>query len=272
MNEDAVDAVGMAVSALFVPGDRPERFAKAAASGADLVIVDLEDAVAPDHKDAARRHVVAWLQGGGRAAVRVNASTEAEHEADLHAMASCRPGLLAVVVPKAEDRQALRAVHETTSAALVPIVESARGLAAIDRLTEAAGVVRLAFGHLDYAADLGAAPTREPMLHARSVIVQAARAAGLPPPLDGVTPGLDDTDRAGADAAYARDLGFGGKLLIHPTQVQPTHDAFAPTEEEVAWAHRVLDTAGSGAVKVDGAMADAPVLRRARSVLSRRRP
>lgn len=268
------EPVAAARSALFVPGDRPERFDKALASGADLVIVDLEDAVAVGHKAQARDNVVTWLSGGGRAAVRINGLRTEHCSADRSRLAGLA-GLQAVVVPMAEDPAALAELaEELGGVAVVAMVETAAGLLRARELAETPGVVRLAFGHLDLAADLDSADTRVAMLHARSTLVVTSRAAGLPGPLEGVTPSLDDPARWADDARYAAELGFSGKLVIHPGQVEAVNAAFTPTAEEVARAARVLEAAEQGgAVRLDGEMVDAPVLARARRLLGRaRRP
>lgn len=269
---ERVATVQAARSLLFVPGDRPERFEKAAAAGADVVIVDLEDAVGPEQKAPAREAVVAWLADGGRAAVRVNASGSPEHDADVAALAGLG-GLMAVVLPKAGPAAGASAVADHSGAPVVALVESAAGMADAAALAGAKGVVRLAFGHLDYAVDLGADNGRTAMLHARSTLVLASRAAGLPGPVDGVTVALDDPQVLADDLAHARDLGLTGKLLIHPRQVEATHAAYRPSDAEVSWAEKVLtavrDTSG-GAVRVDGDMVDAPVIARAEAILRRK--
>lgn len=282
----AVQQVQQARSLLFVPGDRPERFAKAVATGADVVIIDLEDAVAPEAKAAAREAAVDWLAAGGQAAVRVNAADSPEHAADITALAGLdsappdpestpqpRSGLLAVVLPKADDPGLASSVAAQTGAPVIALVESARGILRAHELASTAGVARLAFGHLDYAVDLGSGNGREAMLLARSTLVLASRAAGLPGPVDGVTTALDDAGALADDLAYARDLGLTAKLLIHPRQVEPTHAAHRPSEEQVAWARRVIDAAAAGgAVRVDGDMVDAPVVARAEDILTRATP
>ena len=129
---------------------------------------------------------------------------------------------------------------------------------------------RLAFGHLDFAADIGSSIEDEAMLMARSCLVVASRAAGLPGPVDGPTTALDDPALSGADAARARGLGFAGKLCIHPRQVDAVNPAFTPDKGEIAWAHRIIDASvAGGAVRLDGHMVDAPVILRARSILAR---
>ena len=269
-------ALGVAERArtlLFVPGNRPDRFARAVASHADLVVVDLEDAVGDGDKAMARESVARWLDAGGpdtAAAVRVNALASTHHEADLAAL-SGRRGLRAVVVPMAEDPRGLSALAQRLGddVAVVALVETALGVHLAHELAAADGVRRLAFGHLDLAADLGSSTDDTAMLTARSTLVLASRVAGLPGPVDGTTTALDDPDAAVADATRARALGFTGKLCVHPSQVAPVNAAFLPTEQELEWAHRVLAApAAGGAVRVDGQMVDAPVLARARNLLA----
>ncbi len=258
---------------LFVPGTRPDRFSKAAASGADLVVIDLEDAVAESAKEAARRAVADWLRGDGAqvgAAVRVNAIGSRHHEADVAALVGL-PGLRAVVVPMAEEPDGLATLAQRLGAdvAVLALVETALGVHRALELAAAPGVRRLAFGHLDLAADLGSATDDTAMLMARSTLVLASRVAGLPGPVDGTTTTLDDPGAAADDAGRARALGFTGKLCIHPNQVAPVRAAFQPTDGELAWAHRVLEAATAGGVaRVDGQMVDAPVILRARHLVA----
>ena len=178
---------------LFVPGDRPERFAKAAASGADAVICDLEDAVAPANKPSARSAVAGWLREH-RAYVRVNAAGTPWHERDVATLAGL-PGLIGVMLPKAETPAEIRALGGVP---VVPLVETAAGVENVAALATAPGVQRLAFGSIDFALDCGMDELDETLLYARSRLVLASRAARIEPPLDGVTAKLDDPagDRA----------------------------------------------------------------------------
>lgn len=268
----APTGLDVARSWLFVPGDRADWFDKAVASGADVVVLDLEDAVAPDGKDDARSAVAQWLRApGSSACVRVNAVGTPWHATDLAAVAGL-PGLAAVLVPKAEDPGALTSVAEQAGVPVVALVESALGVHRAVEVAGAPGVARLAFGSIDYALDLGSSEDAEALLLARSTLVLASRVAGLPAPVDGVTAALDDDAQTVADARAARRLGFGGKLCIHPRQVGAVNAAMAPDEAEIADAAAVVDTAGDGrAVRVGGRMVDAPVLARAREVLRRAR-
>lgn len=265
---DDHELVPAARSFLFVPGDRPERFDKAVAAGADLVVIDLEDAVAPAHRAAARDATARWLAGGGRACVRVNGATTAHHRGDMDAVVDL-PGLVAVMLAKADDPGWVARVAQQAHVPVIPLIENAAGLAKTAAIAATAGVSRLAFGHLDFALDIGAAPTWTAMLHARSTLVVASRAAGRPGPIDGVTTALDDPEALADDVRRAKELGMTGKLLVHPRQILGTHLAFRPTEDEVRWADDVLHaTSITGeAVQVDGQMVDAPVIARAAAIL-----
>jgi citrate lyase subunit beta / citryl-CoA lyase len=266
---DRYGAVQAARSFLFVPGHRPDRFEKAERSGADMVVLDLEDAVAADRKDDARDEVVTWLTAGGRACVRINDATSPQHPNDLAALTGL-PGLIAVMLAKADHSAQVADVARRTGAPVIALVESAVGMAKVGDLAAVRGVVRLAFGHLDFALDIGAEPIWPSMLHARSVLVLASRAAGLPGPLDGVTTDMDDLDVLRADVRRAKSVGMSGKLLIHPRQVAPTHAELRPSDDEIRWAQHVLEsTAGTAAARVDGQMVDAPVLARAGAILGR---
>ncbi|GMV59570.1 CoA ester lyase [Betaproteobacteria bacterium PRO7] len=259
------EASHTARSLLFVPATRPDRIGKALASGADIAIIDLEDAVAAADKDAAR----AALAGAAhRAAVRINAVGTPWFDGDL---AACRAARVPIVVlPKAEHpSHAQRVRAALPEAAVIAIVETAAGFENIDAIART-DVARLAFGSLDLQVDLGIDDDGEPLHYFRARIVLASRLGGLPPPVDGVCTALDDEARLAAELARARRFGFGAKLCIHPKQIAAVHAAFAPTEAEVAWAQRVLAASASGAAaRVDGEMVDAPVVARARRILQR---
>lgn len=277
-------------SYLFVPADRPERIDKALTSGADAVIVDLEDAVAPETKVAARDAMVGWLEqrGSGPAAtdatqpqseatrqptllVRVNAATTAWFEGDLQACA--HPAVQGLVLPKAERVDELaRVTAALPGRALLPLVETAAGMDGARAMADAPGVQRLVFGSLDFQADLDIEDDGEALLLFRSHLVWMSRLSGIAAPVDGVTTNLQDPAATAADARRARALGFGAKLCIHPRQVPAVHEAFMPSADQLDWARRVLaaaQAAGGSAVAVDGKMVDAPVLLRARTLLGR---
>ncbi|MDP3165894.1 MAG: CoA ester lyase [Hydrogenophaga sp.] len=257
---------------LFVPADRPERFAKARASGADAVIVDLEDAVAPEAKASARDALATALDASAPLVVRINAAGTPWFEDDLEL---CRhPGVAAVMLPKAEGIDAVCTVVEITYKDVLPIIESARGLREIHSIASVPGVIRLAFGSVDLALDLGidCAPdgAESELLAFRSQVVLASRLAGLAAPVDGVSTAIEDLQRLQADTERSRRLGFGAKLCIHPKQLAIVQAVFTPTSERLDWAHRVckaFETAGGSAVAVDSQMVDLPVYRRAQAVL-----
>jgi citrate lyase subunit beta/citryl-CoA lyase len=257
---------------LFVPADRPERFAKARASGADAVIVDLEDAVAPEAKASARDALATALDASAPLVVRINAAGTPWFEDDLEL---CRhPGVAAVMLPKAEGIDAVCTVVEITYKDVLPIIESARGLREIHSIASVPGVIRLAFGSVDLALDLGidCAPdgAESELLAFRSQVVLASRLAGLAAPVDGVSTAIEDLQRLQADTERSRRLGFGAKLCIHPKQLAIVQAVFTPPPERLDWARRVckaFETAGGSAVAVDSQMVDLPVYQRAQAVL-----
>ncbi|GAA1948136.1 CoA ester lyase [Nocardioides panacihumi] len=265
-------------SLLFVPGDRPERFAKAAASGADAVVLDLEDAVAAVAKSDALAQVVHWLSTGSRAIIRINAVGTPTHAAEVEALAGTGA---AVMLPKTESAVQVADVHRALGGApVLALVETPVGIRDVDEIARAEGLARLALGTVDLAADLGVDPSSyAAFAYSRSRLVIASAAAGLAPPIDGVTVRLDDPDVLAADLAVSRELGLSAKLCIHPQQVAAVNEAFTPTQVELDWAARIVaaveDTSaagGDGVMVVDGTMVDAPVVTRARRLLSRATP
>nr|WP_218088422.1 CoA ester lyase [Variovorax sp. SG517] len=272
----------MARAFLFVPADRPERHARALATGAGGVIVDLEDAVAPERKVQAREQLAASFaalpaEDRRRLLVRINAAGTPWHDDDCAQVgALAAQGLIAgIVLPKAERAADLSrlATAAGPSAVLVPLIESAAGLTAVDELATSPQVLRLAFGNLDFQADLGLACDADEveLVPVRLALLLASRRAGLAAPIDGVTPDWRDAARLAADTARARRGGFGAKLCIHPDQVAPVHAGLGPTAQELAWARRVVEAiqaAGGGVVSLDGRMVDAPVVRLAKRLLA----
>jgi citrate lyase subunit beta/citryl-CoA lyase len=260
---------------LFVPGTRPERFGKALASGADRVVLDLEDAVAADDKASARSAIATWLQGAtpagrSRIVVRINDAGSPWFTADLAALGDVP--LISVLLPKAESAaQVADTQAALPDAGILALIESARGVAEANRIA-AAGAQRLVFGTLDFALDLDMDISTDGsgLRYAASRIAIASRLAGLPAPVAGVTPQLDDEERLLCDLAESRRLGFGAKLCIHPRQVQPIHAALRPSAAALDWARRVLvaDAASPGAARLDGRMVDRPVVLQAQRTLA----
>jgi citrate lyase subunit beta/citryl-CoA lyase len=271
-------AYAAARSFLFVPANRPERFLKAAGSGADAVILDLEDAVPLADKATAREAVRAqWsglLAAGVPLVVRVNQEGSASWEADL-ALVGALPGLAAVMLPKAESVSAFTRLQALRAGlAVLPLIESGAGYDALKDIATAPGVLRLVVGHIDFMADTGIVCSEDEreLDPLRFAVAMATRAAQLAPAIDGVTVQTGDPERLAADTRRALRFGFGGKLCIHPLQVAGVHAALAPSEEDLAWAARVVaaDAASGGAaVQLDGRMVDLPVVLQARRTLAR---
>ena len=256
-------------SYLFVPGNRADRFASACSSGADVVLIDLEDAVAPAAKVDARQAAAAWLRGGVGAWLRINGADTPSFMEDLSLLTL--PALGGVMLAKAEEPESIAVIRRAApSLPIILLIESARGLWNIMALASAPGVIRLAFGSVDFQLDLGIDGERDELLMARSQLVLASRVAGLLPPVDGVTIALDDTEALARDVAYARRLGFGGKLCVHPRQVASINKGFCPSAAEVEWARRVVAAtaeSGDNACRLDGKLVDRPVIDRARAIL-----
>jgi citrate lyase subunit beta/citryl-CoA lyase len=260
---------------LFVPGDRHERFAKALASAADAVVLDLEDAVAPSAKDVARGAVAAALTAdANRLVVRINDVATPWFAEDLAMLATHR--VPAVMLPKAERASDVERVRSACpDIAVLALVETARGVLAAESLAAAPGVQRLVFGTIDFALDLDLSGDLAPTVGldaAASRLAWASRAAGIASPVAGVTTALDDEALLLGDLARARAHGFAAKLCIHPKQIAPIHAALAPSDAERAWAERVLAAAadaGGAAAQLDGRMIDKPVIERARRLLER---
>jgi citrate lyase subunit beta/citryl-CoA lyase len=258
-----------AVTWLFVPGSRPDRFAKALAAGADMVILDLEDAVAPDDKDRARTAVAELLATGVQVAVRINPSGTPWHQGDLDLVTN-HPCTL--IVSKAEDPAAVTAIADAANRTVVPLIESAAGVLNAHAIAQTPGVCRLALGNADLAAQMGVDPSDQAaLLWTRSALVMASADANIAAPVDGVTLTVDEPSSASDAADHARRLGFRGKLCIHPSQILRVRQAFAPTDAEIRWARRIIEASGAtdgGVAVVDGTMVDRPVLIRARAILA----
>ncbi|MES2187265.1 MAG: CoA ester lyase [Pseudomonadota bacterium] len=277
----AAQTLAHARSFLFVPADRPERYAKALASGADAVIIDLEDAVAPGSRDAARdilRSAWAGLPAADRARVlvRINGEGTPCHGGDVALVRDlAMQGLGGTMLPKAEGPQVLAALAAACpGTALLPQIESGAGLDALDPIARAPGVLRLCLGHLDLQNDLGirCGPDEAELAPARWDMVRASRRAGLAPPVDSVTVDTHTPEAMAHDSARALRMGFGGKLCIHPAQVAAVHTAFTPDAAQQDWARQVLAAAaaaGGAACTVDGRMVDTPVITVAQRTLAR---
>lgn len=257
-------------SYLFVPGNRPERFIKACESGADVVIIDLEDSVAFDDKAKARDTVMAWLSETNPVYVRVNGPDTEWFEDDVKVLQ--RPGVIGVVLPKTEERnQVVRlAGFLSDTIHIAPIVESARGIWNLLDIASAPQVERLIFGSFDLQLDANILGDHEELLYARSRMVLASRVAGILPPLDTITIDLDNEALLIADVQRARRLGFGGKMCIHPKQIKAINEGFRSTDQEIAWAQMIMEAvkiAGESATRFQGRMIDRPVIEKAKRIL-----
>lgn len=259
--------IGTALTFLFVPGNRPDRFNKALASGADIVILDLEDAVAPDAKASAREAVRLFLSSSPSVMLRINGPGTPWFEDDI--ALCCHPGLMGIVLPKAEPGPQLARISEM--APTLALIETAVGVQGVHAIASTPGVARLAIGAIDLSVDLdiiGPETLLDPILLAMTV---ASRAAGIASPVAGVTTDFRDECATINDAAHSRAIGFGGKLCIHPSQIAHVRSGFRPTEVEIVRAQRILaaDAAAKGAaVALDGQMIDRPVVERASRLLA----
>lgn len=256
-------------SYLFVPGNRPERFSKALSAGADAVIIDLEDAIAPADKDAARSTVAAWLSPERPVVLRINSVDTPWFREDL---ALCRlPGIAAVILPKTEHVEQIQMVAASAPGiAVLPLIETAQGFANAQSVAQTDPVQRLIFGSIDFQLDMRIEGDELELLYFRSQLVLFSRIAGIQAPVDGVTTAIDDATQVQAEAQRARRLGFRGKLCIHPRQVDIMNQCFMPTAQSTVWAKRVLaaaESAHGAAVALDGKMIDLPVIRKAREIL-----
>ena len=254
---------------LFLPASNPRMIDKARASDADLVVLDLEDAVKPEEKESARAMAVAAVAGEWPmpVAVRINGPKSEWHGPDLAAVTHSKAKL--VVVPRVEAPEELAFVRSETGRPVLAMIETARGVLASQAIArESAALIA---GTNDLAADLRLPPGagREPLTASLQLILLAARAAGIAA-FDGVFNRLDDADGFAAECDESRRLGFDGKSLIHPGQIAPCRIAFAPSAEEVAKAERLVAAASGGAQRFEGAMVERMHVEAAKRLLKRR--
>jgi citrate lyase subunit beta / citryl-CoA lyase len=261
---------------LFTPGDEQRKLDSASQSGADCLIADLEDGVAPERKDLAREHAVAFLAQGNderpRRIVRINDPRTERGRNDLERLAG-QPGLT-VMVPKASVAS-LELAHRA-GAQTVALVESAVGVSEVERIAALEGTVAVAVGTVDLAAELGLGelPDGLELLHVRSRVVLACALGGVPA-IDGVYLRTGDLEGLAVQSRRSRALGFAAKLCIHPAQVAVIREAFIPSAEELDRARAIIDVyeraleSSRGAVLDDGEMVDLATVRRARLLLGR---
>lgn len=280
-------------TALFVPGNRPERVDKAVASGADAVIIDLEDAVPKFQKVETRAIVRKKVEEHGDTSiiiVRVNSLDSGYFEDDIKEILSIR--LSSIMVPKVEEASHIHEINEamlsvekgigitTGYIPIIPLIESAKGVQNIHEIvsmnTDPPRVFTVAFGAADYTLDLGIEMTEEgtELIYPRSRLAIACRSAGIDPPLD--TPFMIDfknIELLKIDAGRAKILGFQGKMCIHPNQVEPCNAIFSPTPKEIEWANKIIsafdeaEAKGIAAIQVEGKFVDYPIVERCRRIL-----
>lgn len=265
-------------TALFSPGDRPERVRKSLTGPADLVIADLEDAVAAEKKVEARHHVTGILEdasaftGRGGMAVRISEPSSLSGAADLAALSRLSPAgrsRLAVMIAKTQSAADVAAVVGKLSedVRVIALIESARGVLNAADIAAHPAVVRLALGAIDLAAELDCDVDSGTTSHARTQLVLSSAAAGIAGPLESPCPNFQDPEAISVAARTARSNGLSGILCIHPMQLEPAAAAFTPTPEDMAWARRVV-AAADGASAIEGQMIDRPVILKAQAVLT----
>lgn len=265
---------------LFTPANRPERFDKAKELGADGIVIDLEDAIALPEKDAARDIVKNYLKNKKSdphfiTAVRINSIRTHAGLKDISMLCdeNIRPDML--VLPKSESAAEIEIINELLSPhliPLIPLIESAKGLFEAQKIALGKNVVALVFGGADFAADIGAIMTWEPLYAARAQVVFAAAGAGISA-IDVPYLHLHDPDDSGviAETKAVKDMGFTAKFAIHPKHIKPIIDTFSPTKEEVERASAIVaayENAKGNACEYNGKMIDVPVYRSAKRILT----
>ncbi|HEV2078611.1 MAG TPA: CoA ester lyase [Allosphingosinicella sp.] len=258
-------------SLLFLPASNPRAIEKARSLAADLIILDCEDAVKPQDKEAARQAAIDAAARGfeGRAcAIRVNAPGTPWYDADVAAMGKCRADF--VILPKVEDGEQAREASRLAEKPLLAMIETAGGV--LNSASIAPRTVGLIAGTNDLAADLGipAGAGRGGLSHSLQAVVLAARKAGIAA-FDGVYNKLEDDEGLRLQCEEGRAFGFDGKSLIHPNQIETANRVFGPGDEEVAAARRLLDAATGGAERFEGRMIESMHVEQARAVLAKAR-
>jgi citrate lyase subunit beta/citryl-CoA lyase len=270
--------LAIAQAFLFVPGNRPERFEKALATGSPGIIIDLEDAVPMDEKNATRLALATSLpklleKDAHRLVVRINAFGTEWFEEDLKFLSKL-PQLAAVILPKTESTEQLDIVAQSIapSTLIIPMIETAQGIVQTRSIAAHPKSLRLTLGNIDLQADLGlSCDTNETEIFpVRFEITLATRLAEIASPIDGVTTDIENPDSLAIDTYRAKRLGFGAKLCIHPKQVAGVIQCFRPSEAEIEKAKRIVEAdqgSNGGAVKLDGKMVDRPVVLLAKKIL-----
>ncbi|MFB4212642.1 CoA ester lyase [Shouchella sp. JSM 1781072] len=268
-------------SMLFVPASSTKMLQKGLQSNADQVIYDLEDSIAFTHKEEARERLAVFLNENQhdekKIYIRINERGSGAFEEDLKTISSLSG--IHVLLPKANHSDDIEYVNETLgkdhNRSIVPIIETAKGMWHVEQISTTRNVEKLAFGSLDYCLDLNIdpSPSGTELLYARSRIVLASKMASLAPPIDGVYQDIQNQVGFAHEAEAGKRLGFQGKLLIHPNQVEQANQCFAPSLSEIDEAKTIVEafkeseTQGKAAVQVNGKMVDYPVVKRAERLL-----
>tara|TARA_S200000501_G_scaffold372426_1_gene417425 strand:- start:912 stop:1718 length:807 start_codon:yes stop_codon:yes gene_type:complete len=257
------------VSYLFVPGNRPDRFDKALNSGADKVILDLEDAVPPHEKQLARVNIKNWLNKERNVALRINS---AETDWFFDDLFFCNaPGVDTIIISKASEVDQVNKVLDSGAKSINLLIESATGFKNMEKLSKIEKVTRLIFGTLDFQIDLGIKGKDNELNYFRSKIVLTSKLYNLNSPVDGVTTSLDNHKLIKQDTEYGKQFGFGAKLCIHPFQIPIVNSVYMPTKDQYEWAKKILkvakDNKGSAA-KFEGKMVDKPVITMAEEIIN----
>ncbi|PVZ78583.1 CoA ester lyase [Serratia sp. S1B] len=257
-------------SFLFVPANRVERFDKALTAGSDAVIIDLEDAVPTHLKLEARQQLADWLTTYPETEVmiRVN-SKQTEWFSDDITLAKY-PNVTAIVLPKTESIADLQAIFEIQDIDIYPLIETPLGFSQVREIAKARHVKALMFGSIDFQLEMEMNGGYQELVYFRNEIVLASKLANIDAPIDGVTVDIHNHEVLMLETTQAKNLGFAGKLCIHPLQINTVNQVFMPNQNEIDWAQRVLDMvakANGQAVSLDGKMIDLPIIRRAQKIL-----
>ena len=260
----------MPITPLFVPGARLDRFEKALQSGADTIIIDLEDSVSEAQKEVARKNLLGLEKKSHNIFVRVNDLDSPYVKEDLACIERC--GEVGIMLSKSEDASAIAqwlALHSIERKILC-LIETVKGLAATSELMQNRSVIGCAFGHFDFSTDLGCAADLSVLAPYRAELVFQSKLFGKAAPLDCVTADISATDQLKMDCEDAKQRGFGGKLLIHPSQVKPAQSIFLPSKEEYDEAKKLLKaTASQTILQHEGRMIDKPILKKAKQLIDK---
>ncbi|ATO21157.1 CoA ester lyase (plasmid) [Acinetobacter sp. LoGeW2-3] len=257
-------------SYLFVPANRTERYEKALSTQADVVIIDLEDAVPVELKDSARQALCQWLSEHPEqhVIVRINSSQTEWFSQDIQL--AQYSNVSAIVLPKAEAVEDIQTILAIRNIDIFPLIETPVGFAKVREIAKAPHVSALMFGSIDFQLEMNMQGGYFELLSFRNELVLVSRLAGINAPVDGVTVDFKDQELVRLETQQAKNLGFAGKLCIHPAQVNVVNDTFSPTEAEIEWAKQVInivDQSQGQAVSLNGKMIDLPVILKAKKIL-----